>query len=292
MLPANVSAIMPTFGRSDRISKTLSEILQCTPPPGEVIVHVDGGDSQTIELLRTKFPGIQILKSSQHLGPGGGRNLMLAAAKHEIVASFDDDSYPIDRDYFARLVELFEHHPQAAVITAEVFTMGQEVGASSNQLRWVADFIGCGCAYRRSRFLETHGYVPLVVAYGMEEADIAIQLHALGHRVIKASCLRVFHDTDYSGHVSSKLVSGTIANAALLVYLRYPLNAWPRGTLQIANAVFYAIRHGRWRGVISGLLRIPSHLLTHRHHRRVVSTKALRSYLALRLNPRPIRSNG
>lgn len=288
MTPVEVSVIMPTFRRSGQIVKTLSEILLCAPPPAEILVFVDGDDEKTVRLLADQFPDVVMLQSTERMGPGGARNQLIAAAKHHIVASFDDDSYPIDRDYFARLIGLFERYPEAAVVTTEVFVRGQIPPEDSNQLWWVSDFIGCGCAYQRSLFLETRGYVPLAVAYGMEEVDIALQLHALGNRILKAASLRVFHDTDYSGHVSPKLVSGTIANLALLAYLRYPLSSWPRGILQLINLVRDTLCRRRYRGIISGLLMILPRLRRYRQHRGTVSSAALDSFLKLRRNPQQV----
>jgi GT2 family glycosyltransferase len=284
-----VTAIVTGFQRVEQTLVTLEKIRACCLCPDEIIVHVDYGGDECRAAVALAFPEIRILSSDTPVGPGGARNRLIAAARNEIVASFDDDSYPIDLDYFARLQQLFAAYSEVAVITAEVFTRHEPLRPPNNGIVQVASFMGGACAYRKSAFLQTQGYVPLPVAYGMEEVDVSLQLHALGHRALRASCLRVFHDSDYSGHNSPKLVSGTIANAALLVYLRYPLRAWPRGMLQIGNAVFYAIRQGRWHGLIGGLLRVPGHLYRHRQHRRAVSPKALRSYLALRLNPRPIR---
>jgi GT2 family glycosyltransferase len=288
----SLTAIVTAHRRTQQTIATLERLRSCGPAPDEILVHVDAGGEECRAAVSLAFPEIRILSSETPTGPGGARNKLIKAAKNEIVASFDDDSYPVDLDYFARLQQLFAAYPEAAVVTAEVFTRNESLHPPNNRIIQVASFLGGACAYRKSAFLQTQGYVPLPVAYGMEEVDVALQLHALGQQVLKASCLRVFHDTDYSGHASSKLVSGTIANTALFVYLRYPLSAWPRGTLQTANAVVYAVRHGRWLGVTSGLLMIPGHLLDHRHHRRVVSSKALRSYLALRLNPSLIRRKG
>jgi len=284
-----ITAIVTGFQRVEQTLVTLEKIRACCPCPDEIIVHVDFGGDECRAAVARAFPEIRILSSGTPVGPGGGRNKLIAEARNEIVASFDDDSYPIDMDYFARLQELFAAYPETAVITANVFTRHEPLRPPNNGIVQVASFMGGACVYRKSAFLETQGYVPLPVAYGMEEVDVSLQLHALGHRALKASCIRVFHDSDYSAHQLPKLVSGTVANAALLVYLRYPLRAWPRGVLQFGNAVFYAVRRARWHGLIGGLLRVPGHLYKHCHYRRVVSSKALRSYLALRLNPRPIR---
>ena len=44
-------------------------------------------------------------------GPGGGRNRLIGAATSPLIASFDDDSWPLDRDYFRLAAELFLAHP-------------------------------------------------------------------------------------------------------------------------------------------------------------------------------------
>ena len=56
------------------------------------------------------------------------------------------------------------------------------------------------CVYRRSAFLEAGGYVPLPVAYGMEEVDLALRLHSRGGKILTTPWLRVFHNTDLKRH--------------------------------------------------------------------------------------------
>jgi GT2 family glycosyltransferase len=280
-----VTAIVTAHKRTAQTLETLRKLKECEPEPEEILIHVDAGGDECRGAVARAFPGIRILSSETPVGPGGARNKLIAAATNEIVASFDDDSHPLDRDYFGRLLGLFEAFPEAALITAEVFTRGQPIPKRSADLRWVADFAGGACAYRRSRFLETLGYLPLPVAYGMEEADLALRVHAAGQRVLRASELRVFHDTDYRGHRSAKLVSGTIANAALLVYLRYPVAYWPRGLLQFLSVIWYALRHGRWRGTVTGFLMIPAHVFRNRQYRETLSAATLRSVWKQRRNP-------
>jgi GT2 family glycosyltransferase len=280
-----ITAIVTAHRRIPETLATLARLQDCDPAPMEILVHVDSGGDECRQAIERSFPNLQIVTSDLPVGPGGARNKLLAKASNEIVASFDDDSHPIDLDYFSRLQQIFAACPEAAVVTADVFIRGQRVASSSSGRSWVADFIGCACAYRKSVFLQVQGYVPLPVAYGMEEVDVALQLYALGHRVLKTSDLRVFHDMDFSGHVSSKLVSGTIANAALLAYLRYPPSYWPHGILQVLNACWYALRKRRYRGILKGLFMIPSHLYRHKQYRDIVNSTVLCGYLKLRRNP-------
>ncbi|NJN91753.1 MAG: glycosyltransferase family 2 protein, partial [Leptolyngbyaceae cyanobacterium SL_5_14] len=75
----------------------------------------------------SEFKEIIIIKNPVKVGPGGGRNVAIARAKNSIVASFDDDSYPIDSDYFARLLQLFEIFPKAAVIGSAIFHQNETI---------------------------------------------------------------------------------------------------------------------------------------------------------------------
>jgi len=217
---------------------------------------------------------------------------LLAEAAHEIVASFDDDSYPVDADYFARLGEVFGRFPDAAVVGAHIYHRDEPIGPDSKDASWVADFSGCGCAYRRGQFVATRGYVPLVTAYGMEEVDLALQLHGRGQRVLQTAWLRVYHDTDRARHADPEVTAASIANLALLTYLRYPIVLWNVGLVQCASRTWWCLTHGRRRGVLAGLTRIPTLLRAHAAARAPVSAAALRSYLRLRRRPVPAAMNG
>ncbi|MGF1495086.1 MAG: glycosyltransferase family 2 protein [Microcoleaceae cyanobacterium] len=275
---------IPTYRRLDKIPKTLDKILSCNPQPEEIIIHVDGNDFETKAVLQEKYPTVKILTSETNLGPGGGRNRILEAASHPIVASFDDDSYPIDTDYFARLIDLFEQFPEAAVIHAAIFHQNETIKSDHKQASWVADFIGCGCAYRRDVFLETTGYIPLRFAYGMEEVDLSLRLHHLGWKILYSPWLRVFHNTELEHHGHSKITAASISNQALLAYLRYPVKLWGLGLAQVCSRVLWLIQHQRFRGIFSGLTAIPKALWNHRSRRQTVSDKSVQSFLEIRRN--------
>jgi GT2 family glycosyltransferase len=280
-----VTAIVTAYERVDHLLQTLAALEACEPAPAEILVHVDGCNAECEAAVRRAYPRVRLMLSKRIVGPGGGRNLMLAAASHPIVASFDDDSRPIDRDYFARLAEVIDRVPDAAVVGAAVYHRHEPVADAAPTAAWTADFAGGACAYRRERFLESGGYVPVATAYGMEEVDLALRLHAQGRRVLQTPWLRVLHDTDLARHADPRVTAASIANLALLAYLRYPIAMWAVGAGQIVNRIRWLLGHGRRRGVISGLARIPSTLRTHRGYRHTVPASAVRSYLRLRRNP-------
>ena len=282
---AGISAIVTAYERVDQTLATLRVIQSCVPPPDEVLVHVDANQVKCEEAIRTAFPEVRVLRSGDQVGPGGGRNKLINAAQFEFVASFDDDSYPIDSDYFARARKVFVRFPEASVICAALYHTGESIGLDDRSAQWTADFSGGACIFRRSAFVEAGGYVPLPVAYGMEEVDLAIRLHSRGGRILTTPWLRVFHNTDLKRHGDPRVTAGSIANLALLAYLRYPVSLWVIGVGQCANRLLWLLRHGRRRGILKGLTMIPAHLRANHQYRLPLSKSAVRSYLALRRAP-------
>lgn len=277
-----VTAIVTAFERVPQTLQTLARLRSCQPAPAQVLVHVDGNRQQTAAAIRERDPSAQVLVSAGNIGPGGGRNRLIAAAEHEIVASFDDDSWPIDGDYFERLVGLFEQYPEAAILNAALFHRGEARRPATDHTEWRASFVGAGCAYRRGAFLATGGYVPLPTAYGMEEVDLSLRLHARRGRILHCERLRVEHDTDLAHHGSAEVTAASIANIALLAFLRYPAWMWPVGLAQVANRIWWLLRNGRQPGVVRGAMSIPAHLYAYRSWRAPLPASAVRSYLASR----------
>lgn len=280
-----ITAIVTAYQRIDQTLETIRKLKACQPPPDEILVHVDGNQQQCAAAIRQAFPEIKVLLSEANVGPGGGRNKLIAAAQNEYVASFDDDSFPLDTDYFARVRHLIVRFPDAAILCALVYHQGEAIAPDTLAAAWVADFSGGGCIYRRTQFLATGGYVPLPVAYGMEEVDLALRLHAQGGRILRTPWLRVFHDTDLKRHDSPDVTAGSIANIALLVYLRYPLSFWLVGFVQGCKRILWLLRHNRKQGILAGLLMTPKHLWSHRKYRQRLVARYVRSYLSLRRAP-------
>jgi GT2 family glycosyltransferase len=280
-----ISAIVTAYERIEQTLATLRVIQSCTPPPDEVLVHVDANRRDCEQAIRKAFPAVRVLLSEEQVGPGGGRNKLVKAARFEFVASFDDDSYPIDADYFARAAKLFAQFPDAAVICAALYHAGETIGLDERCAQWTADFSGAACIYRRQAFLDAGDYVPLPVAYGMEEVDLALRLHARGGRILTTRWLRVFHNTNLERHADPRVTAGSIANLALLAYLRYPVTLWVVGMGQCANRLLWLLRHGRRRGILKGVTMIPAHLRANHQYRLPVSRGVVRSYLALRRSP-------
>lgn len=216
------------------------------------------------------------------LGPGGGRHRCLLACNAPYAVSFDDDSYPVDADFFLRVAQLFSQYPQAAILGASIWYRNQAAKARKENLILTSSYIGCGYAIRLAAYGQTRGYLPRPVPYGMEETDLSMQLFDLGWQIYQAGDLRVFHDADRKHHEAPEVTAGVIQNVALCAFLNYPLIGWGMGLLQVANIVVYSIQMGRIRGICSGILRIPIDCYRNRRYRKPINWHTLRRFLRFR----------
>lgn len=281
-----ISVIIPAHDRWHHLKKTLTRIFECSPQPEEVLVYVDGGSPFLLNRIRLDFPDVKLLTGNELLGPGGSRNLLIAAAKCEVVANFDDDSFPADTDYFLRCIHTADLHPAAAVLSAVTISPGKaypSVDASAKTTREVPIFAGCGCVYRKSWFSRTSGYVPLPVAYSMEESDLCLRLCAIGGTIIQNDHLVVIHDRPVlTKQTQTVLNSHIIANIVLHGYLRYPKTLWPLIPMQILSRICWMFRQGWFTGISAGLAMIPRHISKNASYREPVPLMAAAKWLLFR----------
>ena len=279
---APVAVIIPTFNRGVAVHSVLDKIQYCDPKPAETWVHVDLADGLFECDLRRLFPNVKVLTSAIRLGPGGGRHRCLVACGTPYAVSFDDDSYPVDSDFFLMIERLFSEHVNAAIFSAKIWHRHEPTIARSEALISCPSYFAGGHAIRLAAYREVRGYIPRPVAYGMEESDLSLQLFAAGWNIYEAGSLRVFHDTDLKHHQAPEITSGVIENVGLYAFLHYPLIGWGLGLAQIVNKVAYCIRVGRLRGIWSGICRIPIECYRNRCYRKPVAWRTLRRFLHFR----------
>ena len=292
--PCNVAVIIPTCNRGESLIRTLEAVVRCKPGPAEVLIHIDGGDQKTATALGAvmeKLP-IRMIESRTTQGPGGGRNALVHAAKHEILVSLDDDSYPIDESFFSQAEKLASSCADVALFAFNMFERGETRPALGKRVREASSFSGGACMFRRSAFMATAGYVPIQPAYGMEEVDLALQLIDNNQRLVWTDRLRIYHDTDLRDHSRPEVNAAHIRNTALLVQLRYQLLYTALLPLKVLNRIIFACRMRRWRGIVSGVLSIPIYCWRLRKARRAVSVRTLRELRRLQDAPEEVTVDG
>jgi GT2 family glycosyltransferase len=266
----------------------LEKLRGCDPQPAAILVHIDLNDGRLESELSKRFPDVGILTSTIRRGPGGGRHRCLLACKTPYAVSLDDDSYPVDVDFFAVVERMFRAHPKVALFEANVWHRNEPAKPRTSALMPISTYIGCGYAIRVEAYREMRGHLDRPVPYGMEELDLSLQFFVAGWQMMRSAELRVFHDTELKHHRSSEVTSGSIMNVALYGFLHYPFRAWGLMFGQVVSKIFYCVRMGRFGGILSGLLRIPADCYRHREHRRPIPWKTLKRYIHFRRTGCPL----
>ena len=87
-----VSAVIPTRNRSELVERAVRSALAQTHSAMEVVVVIDGPDSQTEAVLAAiEDPRLYVIKLGQSVGGAEARNAGVHAAKGEWIAFLDDD---------------------------------------------------------------------------------------------------------------------------------------------------------------------------------------------------------
>lgn len=86
----NISVIIPTYNRAEKLTKALDSVLAQTTPAQEIIVVDDGSTDHTEALIRHSYPTIRYHKQ-ENRGVSAARNVGIQSAKSEWLAFLDSD---------------------------------------------------------------------------------------------------------------------------------------------------------------------------------------------------------
>jgi glycosyltransferase involved in cell wall biosynthesis len=242
-----ISAVVPAWQRVTELLKTIRQIQACRPAPAEILVHVDGATPAVLEALRQHHPDIRVLTSETLLGPGGSRNRLIAEARHELVANFDDDSFPDQPDYFERIMQTAALFPDAAMISAASQDFEKQMpGITSSP--WPRAAAAC---FAKAGFNARAALCRCPWPTAWRRWTSACNCMPWAGVIIHDPGLHVKHDKLPPTEVNAELNARVIANFALLPYLRYPRLFWPVGLWQVLRRCFYTVTHGWTAGTLT-----------------------------------------
>jgi len=88
----NISVIIPTWNRADRLANALQSAFAQSLPPAEVIVVDDGSTDDTHKLVRSQFRDARYIHQ-QNQGVSSARNTGIEAASGNWIALLDSDDH-------------------------------------------------------------------------------------------------------------------------------------------------------------------------------------------------------
>lgn len=112
----DISIIIPTYNRRDRILKSVNSVLEQSYPVKEVIVADDCSQDDTEEVLKEiQDPRVKYFKLPENRGAGGARNYGVDRAQSDIIAFHDSDDIWLP-EKIERQMEVYENQTDAGLV--------------------------------------------------------------------------------------------------------------------------------------------------------------------------------
>src|SRR3989338_913521 len=124
----SVSVITPAYNKEDSIEGTIRAVLSSSYPVKEMIVVNDFSKDRTreiVEKLAGIYPKLRLINNEKNLGKAASLNKGIEAAKGELIAVVDSDSYP-EKDAVGKMVGFFDDEKTGAV-TSSILVKHQNI---------------------------------------------------------------------------------------------------------------------------------------------------------------------
>ena len=259
-----VTVVIATMDRRDNVLTTLDRLAALPERPPVVLVD-NGSTDGTADAVRRAHPQVVVLEPGCNLG-AAGRTLGVKAARTELVAFADDDSWWAP-GALTRAAEHFARAPRLALLAGRILVgpearpdpICREMADSPLQRQPdlpgppVLGFVACGAVVRRSAYLSVGGFSPVVFFLG-EETLLAQDLTAAGWGVAYVDDVVAHHHPGAAGDRTGR-ARLQARNALVSSWLRRPL------PVTLRHTAAYARRCGSplWRGaLLDALRRLPA----------------------------------
>ena len=113
-----VSVIIPTFNRANKVSRAVSSVLGQTFHDFEVIVIDDGSVDDTPDALAKFKDRIIVIRHPENRGVSAARNSGIKASQSSLIAFLDSDDYWLPEKLETQ-VRFFREHPDAVACQPE-----------------------------------------------------------------------------------------------------------------------------------------------------------------------------
>jgi GT2 family glycosyltransferase len=199
------------------------------------ILAVDNASTDgSAEMVRDEFPDVRLVRLPENIA-AAARNVGVATAKGDLVVTLDNDVRFTSPHDVARVVEVFERHPRAALVNFMIVGPDGRLSRRDwchprdpevwGEREFATDYVLEGAsACRREAFLAAGGYwAPLFI--GHEGWDLAFRLLDAGYELLYTPQLRVRHLVDPSVRPSSRIYYTFTRNAVWVALRNLPAPA-------------------------------------------------------------------
>lgn len=245
-MQSDVAIVIVTYNSEGQIQECLESVLRQRKDISQQIIVVDNQSRDgTVELIRSQFPGVQLILPGENLGFAKGVNLGASHADADFVLLLNPDTVILDHAIDV-IVDFARAHPNYGLYggrtlkpdgslepsscwgvptlwSMALFAFGITTFASKNRwldpeslgswqrdsVREVGVITGCFLLTPRDLWNELGGLDERYFMYG-EDVDFAMRAKALGHRPVICPDAKLVHEVGQS--------SDTPAHKMLLLY--------------------------------------------------------------------------
>lgn len=204
------------------LRRFLPSVVAAAPAGVEVVVADNGSTDDSVEVLRSEFPSVTVLRMDRNYGFAGGYNRALQRIEADYYVLLNSD-VETPRGWLAPLVETLDRNPDVGVVSPKLISsedrrMFEYAGASGGYVDWLGYpfcrgrilrtveedrgqyddardlFWVSGAAFccRAELFLRLGGFDDDFFAH-MEEIDLCWRMQLAGYRVRVVPESRVYH---------------------------------------------------------------------------------------------------
>lgn len=241
---SRIGVTMLTHNRRQEVLHSLWQLTALAERPAIALVDNASTDG-TAEAVAAEFPEVKIIRSDRNLG-AAGRNLGLRHLQTPYVAMCDDDTW-WDPGGLGRAADLFDAHPQLALVTARVL-VGREETIDPTCLTMhrsplpaqpgmpgppILGFLAGASVVRREAFLDCGGFSERLFLGG-EEQWVAVELAARGWWMCYVPELVVHHHPSPCREVTRRRWH-EVRNSLWFAWMRRPMPSALRRTAELAR---------------------------------------------------------
>lgn len=198
----SISLIIPVYQADDNLKKCVKRVEQCSPPPGEIILVVDGDTGQVLPNIESVE--VKIIRLPETGGPGKARNAGAKEASGDILLFIDADVI-VPIDICNRFTTAFTSELKPDAVFGSYDDTPPETDTISQYKNLLHHFThqhsrsdaftfwtGCG-AILKNRFNELGGFSIDYLQPSIEDIELGYRLKATDGTILLDKTIQVTH---------------------------------------------------------------------------------------------------